>query len=523
VNLRLVACGLLFGIPFAPSLGHPQPAPKVRVDAVTFTGNTAVSTVELQNVIRPDLGKELSFDELRAMADRVTEVYRRRGFVTSRAFLPPQEVTGGVLEIAILEGHMGEVIVKGNRYYSSRFVDRHIRRLAEANIFDNQDLETALLRLNDHPDLKATAVLQAGSSPGATDIVVNIEDAFPLNLTLDYNNFGSEVVSRDRFGALLEWNRFLIEGSQLSVRVVSGTDPESLLFWRASYVVPISVLGTKAALGYASGDFDVGGEFRILQVRGEARSYDVALSHSFVRTRVHNLSAEVGFEAKDTELFILDGLLSRDKVRLVKSGVSYDRADRWGRALGSLSVILGLGEALGGMENDDLLASRQGADGRFTRVNLSLARFTRFSGLMALLLRATGQYATTSLVVGEQFSVGGPDSVRGYPQGELLGDDGFSIGGELRVSPVPTVDVVQLAFFIDYGWVAVKNPAAGADRENALTGTGVGLRFGVPSNGFRLPVLSHLMGRVDLGFPLDPKRTSSGDPMTVYVQVSMEF
>ena len=109
--------------------------------------------------------------------------------------------------------------------------------------------EKSLLVLNEYPDLKATAVLEAGKEPGMTDIVVTVDDKLPLHLSMDYDNFGTESVSKNRFGMEVNLGRFLIvEGSSLSLRGVIGSDPKSYHYGRASYLLPDKQLWDQAGL-----------------------------------------------------------------------------------------------------------------------------------------------------------------------------------------------------------------------------------------------------------------------------------
>lgn len=456
----------------------------------------------------------MGLPELQKLADLITDEYRERGYVLARAYIPAQEIKEGVVEIAILEGRVGEIIIKDNKHYSTEFIRRGFTRVREDKVIKLSTLERSLLLLNEYPDLKVTAVLQAGREPGTTDIIVNVEDELPLHLVIDYNNFGSRFVSRHRYGTGPDLGNMIIEGSVLSLRGVMGSDPDDLLFGRASYVFPINTIGTKLGLSYSAGEFEVERIFAHFDIHGEFRSYGASLTHPFIKRRFENLTAEFGFEAKDSKVFQLGSVFSDDEVRLLKAGVNYNNTDRTGRNFILFYVFHGLGDALGGMEDNDPLASRKGADGGFTKYNLDLARLQRISESFSLLLRGSGQLSSDSLVAGEQFSIGGADSVRGYPQGEFLGDNGYNVSAELRFSPLRDKELAQIAAFIDNGAVSTKNPDVGQAKDDYLTGAGVGLRLNLPFN---------LNLRFDVGFPLDPPKASNKAPQTFYIQGSVRF
>ena len=143
---------------------------------------------------------------------------------------------------------------------------------------------------------------------------------------------------------------------------------------------------------------------------------------------------------------------------MLRVGLNYDWIDSTGRNFISFSVFQGLEEAFGGMENNDTKSSRFGADNRFTKAYVNWARVQKVMDRVSILIRGSGQASTRPLVVTEQFFIGGADSVRGYPLGEFLGDDGYNVSTELRVSPLPNQEILQLALFRRPWWSFHQRP-----------------------------------------------------------------
>jgi hemolysin activation/secretion protein len=166
------------------------------------------------------------------------------------------------------------------------------------------------------------------------------------------------------------------------------------------------------------------------------------------------------------------------------------------------------------MESNDTKSSRFGADNRFTKAYLNLVRVQRIVDRVSIILRGAGQATTRPLVAIEEFYIGGADSVRGYPPGEFLGDDGYNVSTELRVSPLSNQEILQLALFVDHGGVSIKDPPSGVKKHNHLTGAGFGFRLSLPYN---------INGRFDVGFPVQPSKASTGDRPTLYIQAMARF
>jgi hemolysin activation/secretion protein len=226
------------------------------------------------------------------------------------------------------------------------------------------------------------------------------------------------------------------------------------------------------------------------------------------------VALEFGLDARNAKQDFLGMVTSDDKIRSVRAGVNFNTADAKGRTVAALFVHLGLGDTLGGMDDNDPLASRVGADGRFSKLMVDVARVQRLSRRAFLIVRASGQVTTRSLVVGEQFAIGGADSVRGYPQSEFLGDNGVAGSLEWRFAPnADKLDKFQIALFVDHGSINTKNPVPGQRKDQNLTGFGVGIRANLKGD---------LSVRADLGFSASQKPSSGGDVIP-YVQIAKRF
>jgi hemolysin activation/secretion protein len=511
------------------SITSPQasstPSSQAIVKAFAFKGNTVFSKEQLEAVTEPYIGQALDLPLLESAANAVTDYYRSHGYTLALSYVPQQEIKFGVVELAVLEGRIGDVTVSGNRFYSSQFIKGHFAQAMEENVARNESLERGLLLLNEYPGLKTSATLEPGKSTGATDVHVTAEDKRPLHFMLDMNNYGFNNISRYRFGAGVEVGNLLVDGGTLTLNGIMGNQPDQLLFGMGNYSLPIGVHGTKVVVGGSHGKFDVGGQLDFLQIRGRITTGDLAVTHPFIKSRFQNLLMEGGFSAKDNKLTLLeDFLIGDDAIRELKLGINWDRLDLSGRWYASLYGFQGLGDILGGMSNNSPQATRTGADNRFTKATLAAGRIQSLGHDVLLVLKGTGQGTTAPLVVIEQMLLGGPDSVRGYPLGDRFVDQGFTLSAETRIpffpSLMPTaLKQTQGTVFIDYGYGMLKNPQPGEAASTSLTGTGVGLQTQLPWYSSNI--------RLDLGFPLGPKPiggTLAGDRSpTLYFSISTRF
>ena len=501
-----------------------QPARSAIVKGFLFKGNTVIAKEQLESITEPYIGQALELPLLESAAQAVTDYYRKKGYTLASAYVPQQDVKFGVVELAVLEGRIGDVTVSGNKYYSSSFIKGHFAQAMEENVARNESLERGLLLLNEYPGLKTSATLESGKSAGATDVHVMAQDKRPLHFMLDMNNYGFNNISRYRFGAGVEVGNVLVDGGTLTLNGIMGNHPNQLLFGMANYSMPIGVHGTKLVIGGSNGKFDVGAELAALKIRGRITTGDLAVIHPFTKSRFQNLLGEFGFSLKDNKLTVLDNLIGDDAIRALKLGVNWDRLDLSGRWYASVYGFQGLGQFLGGMSDNSPQATRQGADNRFTKATLATGRIQSLGHNVLLVVKGSGQITTGPVVVIEQMLLGGPDSVRGYQLGERFVDEGYTLSAETRIpffpSLMPTaLKETQGAIFIDYGAGRLRNPSPGEQRSTSMTGTGVGLQT-------QLPWYSSSV-RLDLGFPIGPTPTGgtiAGDRSpTFYFQVVTRF
>ena len=120
---------------------------------------------------------------------------------------------------------------------------------------------------------------------------------------------------------------------------------------------------------------------------------------------------------------------------------------------------------------------RAGADAQFKTLKYTLQATQRLAAQWALRLGVSGQSSRDLLIASEQFGVGGTDSVRGFGEREIAGDQGWRLGLEVIAAPI---DFEQWRFitlmFVEAATVSRNQPAPGEIVEQNITGAGLGLR-----------------------------------------------
>ncbi len=485
----------------APAPLTPQEAPSapsrqtggvpVDVRAIRFTGYEGLATeAELQTAVAAWNGRTITGAELQDATAAVTTLLRQKGFLLARAYLPRQDVTAGTVEIAIVQAKVdGAVGIR--RGEGSRISETRLQSLATAAVapdqpLQEQDLERALLLINDLPGVVGRVLLEQGGTPGTTRVSLDVSEAGLFSGSVWADNFGSRYTGALRGNGLLFLNDPTGRGDQLSFLVSGAAD---MAQGRATYSSPLGVSGLKGNLSGSWLTYAIGKEFAALDLEGDALTLNGWLTYPLVLRRDRGVTASLGYEFKALEDEAA-GTATRDRRlssgSLGLNGFFRDALGGGGYTAWSVSVTAGSVDL--DRVASDRTQDRAGPDaaGGFSRLNLSLSRLQKLPGAFSFSAAYFGQLASGNLNSSEKLGLGGPYGVRAYPVGEASGDEGHQFNFELRHDLTLGAKAGSLQFigFFDTGFIRLnKERWAGdvnsATRKNSyqLSGAGVGLNY----------------------------------------------
>jgi hemolysin activation/secretion protein len=480
-------------------------------------GSRLVREDEMRRVLRGYEGKALTLSQMKGAARDLTALYQKHGYYLVKAIVPAQDFNSGDIKIHVIEGKIGKVTVEGAKHYDPKFIKKRFMQSLKNGNFHSDEFTRAMLLLNEQPDLRVKAVLMPGADPGTADVVLKVEDQNTLHFGLDFNNYGTIQTGQNRIGLNMDAGNLISQADQFSLRGVVGLPSDhGTDFFQAQYLTPVDQDGTVVTAGYANGAFSVSqGLAEILDIRGSANIYTVGFSRPLDRDLDFSDNIGVTFAHKDIRNNFFGGAEPFSKDEYTESRVTYqaDWRQSSGRTIFQAAWTQGLG---GNSSENDPLTSRVGAGGTFAHFNFDLGRIQNLTDGLYGVVRGSAQLATAPLYVAEQYAMGGPDTVRGYPQAALLGDNGYLVSAELRWSTFPKIkDKFQTVFFIDHGGVTDNHLVAGdLPYGNQLTGAGFGFRYSFSSE-------SNI--RVDVGFPISPVNTPLERGPAVYTGLQTRF
>ncbi|HQJ15497.1 MAG TPA: ShlB/FhaC/HecB family hemolysin secretion/activation protein, partial [Candidatus Omnitrophota bacterium] len=468
--------------------------------------------------------RDLSFREMQKAADLITDEYRKKGYATSRAYLPPQNVKGGTLVIRVVEGKLGNMQIKGNRYFKTSLLEKKLD-FTRSGYFDYSGLQRAMVYINEHPDRKVSATLVPGTAPGSTDVIIDVKDRMPIHVGFEYDNYGSRYIDRNRYALVFEHNNLCGFDDKLFLKVQEA-EANRMHLQQGRYSFFLNE-PTELGAYFINSKVELSREFEDLDSEGKAQVYGLFMNHQLIHDQLLDLRLTAGFDYKRLRNFQLGSQISRDNVRVAKLGTDVDLTDDWGRNIFNVEADQGLPDFMGGMKAKDESATRAGSGGKFTKGLFNVYRLQALPLGMSFLWKNNAQYSNYALVASEQFQLGGPGSVRGYAPAEFAGDSGWYTSPELSIpfyfiprdvkvphSNVKWYDANRFVVFYDYAIGYVNNPQAGERKEPCIKGWGFGWRLNIKDN---------LTFRVEVGYPIGNPTPSDGDHAHPWVEFTTKF
>ena len=467
----------------------------IKIDNFEIVGSSVFSQQKLQEVTEPFVGRPLSFAELFQVRSAITKLYTDNGYINSGAYIPEQEINSGKLTIQILEGGLEAINVTGTKRLDPNYIRKRLEIAAGKPVHVDSLLEALQMLRIDPLVENISAELSAGISPGTSLLDIEIEEADAFTVATTFDNARSPSVGTNRRIVGLNHKNLLGFGDNFDFKYTNTDGSNSFDF---AYAIPINARNGKLSFSYGMNSNDVIEEpFNPLDIESESRYYELSFRQPIIQKPNTELSLGLAFSRLESETSLLDTpfALSRGADEEGRTRISAVRFFQEWVNRNEKQVIAARSQFSIGVDIFDATINEDAPDSSFFAWRGQGQWVRRLDEDFLFLLRGDVQLSTSSLVPLEQFRVGGFNSVRGYRQDLLLGDNGLFASAELRIPilRISSLDgVVQLAPFFDIGTIWNKDDEIEIEND-ILPSIGLGLNF---SAGDRFSA------RLDWGIPL---------------------
>ena len=413
---------------------------KVEIDA-----SGVLTETELQNITAPYIGKTVSLSDLYAIKGAINSLYKAKGYLVCKAYLPPQRIHGGVVQIKLVEGRTGQVIVQGLKHTREKYVTARVP-LKPGSIANTTTLNKQLQRFNGTNDVQLRILVHAGKEPGTTDYeIVAYEPKQNQNVTIYLDNNGYETSGRFRQG--LFYNIRSLAGIRDSLRL-NYLHSQGTNMYGLGYSLPVSKLGTRLDIDYSSNTTKI--------IKGEAKPLDVKSDASAIGLTVRHPLRVDGKRRDEVGLQFLNqdsktrwrriGYWTEDKRNSIAPYISFTHYGDSSILYHKHSIPI-TGFKRTGSGNRETSSS-------YMSYRLNMMYQKKYKHGQMFSARLDGQLANDKdRSSADRFYLGGANSVRGYEESFIGGNKGMTLGLTYQV-PVDKKKILHAFAFFDYGWIS---------------------------------------------------------------------
>lgn len=503
--------GCSFALAQAPQSSKPDDSPHFEIRRFIFDGATLVPLEKLEEQTRAFVGPGRVFGDVQRALEAVERAYADAGWSAVQVVLPEQELERGEIRFQVIEARVARVLVEGNKAFSEENIRYSVPSLAPGKAPNVNEISRNLRVVNENPSKQTQVLLRSGQDEGTVDAVLRTVDENPLKFSVTVDNSGNAQTGRARIGVGMQNGNLSGYDDVLTLQYVTApyedhVDEEGhpdrysvypsrkVTILGLGYRVPLYEQGNSLDFwaGYSNVNsgtvqsvFSITGAGSILGAR-----YNLNLNK--LGDYEHRLAASIDWRSYDNKGVRVVGsdLQVIPDVTVHPVGLTYSGTLR--KQDGETSVSLGFFKNVNGGSDSTsevfckpLLRNNglgQCASSTYEVWKWSFGHTHAMPADFQLRLAANGQWTQDMLVPGEQFGIGGADSVRGFLEREISDDKGYRVSAELY-SPdfggktgISGARLRGLIFF-DAGHVSRNHPSPAETFSQGIASYGVGMRF----------------------------------------------
>ncbi|TAK81844.1 MAG: ShlB/FhaC/HecB family hemolysin secretion/activation protein [Betaproteobacteria bacterium] len=507
----------------APSKPQPDDTPHFEIRRFIFDGASLIPKEELESATAAFTGPNRTFGDVQHALEVLERAYSDAGYNAVQIILPEQELERGEIRFQIIEAKIGRVLVEGNKHFDEANIRASVPSLAPGNSPNIHEISRNLRVANENPAKQATVLLRSGQEEATVDAVLRVVDEAPTKYSVTVDNTGNPQTGRLRVGLGVQNANATGHDDVFTAQYVTAPYTDfvkpngevtrlSLLPSRkvtilgAGYRIPLYRVGDSIDFSAGYSNVNSGTVAGLFNITGRGSIYGARYTRNFdkIGDYEHRLALSADYRSyenkgvrlvgDDTNTQLIPDIVVHP-ITVLYSGLLRLQDSETGFSVGYSRNIPGGPDG----RSDNFCRSRNNGIGRCADANYEIYKwaFNHNRALPAdwqMRVAMNGQYTREMLVTGEQFGLGGADSVRGFFEREITNDKGYrgtvelytpDFGGWTGVTAARSRGLV----FFDWGGVRRNQPGPAEPHGTHVWSTGVGLRLSRGTNfAFRVDV-----------------------------------
>jgi len=462
------------------------PAPKFSIERFEVIGDNLLGAETVQRLVAPFTGKDKDFSDVQRALEALEVAYRDLGYGVVQVQLPEQDITRGIVRFNINQPKIGKVNVEGNQYFSTQNVRRSLPSVKEGETPNSNDISRNLQINAEHSVKQTNVLLRSGDNEGLVDVNVRVTDDRPWRLITTLDDTGTSDTGYMRLGIGFQHTNLLDRDHSFTAQyVTSPTNLDQVAIYGLGYKIPYYRLNSTLEMFAGYSDVDSGTVSGLFAVSGKGSIFGAKWNYFPQKWNDIEQKVTFGLDYRAYQNSVtLSGIgfvpdITVHPVSLAYAGLMRMTASELG-FYGSVSRNIPGGQD--GTQSD-FDASRAGAKADYTILRYGATYSHAFSNEWQGRIAYSAQFTRDLLVSGEQFGIGGMDTVRGYLPREASNDYGYAT--QLEIYTPNIADNLgmndkwrsRLVGFYDFGNVYRNDPQPGEQAGTYLASTGVGMRL----------------------------------------------
>ncbi|WP_319003932.1 ShlB/FhaC/HecB family hemolysin secretion/activation protein [Pseudomonas sp. L5B5] len=442
-------------VPVAPAA--PTDSRCFAIDHIELKGADALSATERERLLRPYIGQCLGVAQLNQLLKVITDHYIEKGLVTSRAYLPQQDLSRGHLQVLVVEGRLEGLKAAEGSKLTARELGMAFPGKA-GQLLDLRQIEQMVDQLNRLPSNQAQMELAPGQAVGGSEVLVKNTPQKPWRVGLSRSNDGQRSTGEQQWGSSFEWDsplgladQLVLRGGHDAISDHQKTSRNAMLY----YNLPLGWWNLSYSYSQSEYRSLAQGQGFDFKQTGDSQNHQLRVERVIHRDSVSKTSLNAGLTHLRTNNYIEDSKLSTSSNRLSEAQWGINHGRRIGGAF--VNLDLGLQEGVGALDAQrqnerDKYGNRQ-ANARYRKYTATasyLQPFKLWDESLVFSSLVTGQRSEDILFSSQRMSLGSQSSIRGYKDQSLNGDSGYYWRNDLRWSRPVTWTWLQ-PVFAEYG------------------------------------------------------------------------
>lgn len=466
-----------------------QEIPKFPITKFQVDGNTLLEPGLVDATLQPFVGSQRDFGDMQRALEALEAAYRARGYQYVSVLLPEQVLERGEVRLQVIEARIQSVSVEGQRHFDPANIRASVPALKEGNIPLMNDISASLRVANENPAKKIRVLFAPGDKDQDLVATIHVVDEKPWKLGATLDNTGSGHAGPRRLGVVYQHGNLFNLDHVLTMQYQTSVErPQDVSVYALGYRIPFYALGDVLDIYATRSDVDsgtVGAGPLNLAITGKGSV--VGLKYASKLRRIGDFEHELtaGLDSKKyTNSIVAAGVQLGNDLNVHPLSIQY--AGRWMQAGSDLNFNLGLVQNIPGGKDGDQTAitlARTGASKDYSLVRAGASFIAALPSDWQARVAATAQWARSPLVSGEQFGIGGANSVRGFEEREVANDKGIQGNFELYTpelcGKVMAGQQCRLLAFYDFGSLHRNSPLVGEIATENIASTGVGARWSI--------------------------------------------